>query len=45
MLRKHVIKRSAGGVHIPEDEEAKVDKSGIGGGGLGFMPELKNFDR
>lgn len=50
MLRKHVLDRSAGGVH--EDLEAKVDGEalsrgvkGTGGGGLGMMPELKNFDR
>lgn len=52
MLRKHVIDRSAGGVHIAEDDNAKVDGKGlsqgvqgVGGGGLGFMPELRNFDR
>lgn len=52
MLRKHVIDRSAGGVHIAGGEEPKVDGKGLaqgvegtGGGGLGFMPELKNFDR
>jgi len=51
MLRKHVIDRSAGGVHIAGEDEAKVDgKSlaqgvkGVGGGGLGMMPELRNFD-
>ena len=52
MLRKHVIDRSAGGVHVTENDEAKVGGKGlsqgvqgVGGGGLGFMPELKNFDR
>ncbi|TKA83959.1 hypothetical protein B0A55_00230 [Friedmanniomyces simplex] len=41
MLRKHVIERSAGGLHIAESES--VEKRGSGGG-LAFMPELKNFD-
>lgn len=38
MLRKHVKDRSAGGVH---------ESSGKGGrgGGLGMMPEIKNFDQ
>lgn len=47
LLRKHVIDRSAGGIHISGGEEtsAPVDSSGRKGGGLGFMPELKNFDR
>jgi hypothetical protein len=51
MLRKHVIDRSAGGVHIAGDDDVKVDGKGLsqgvrgtGGGGLGFMPELRNFD-
>ena len=49
MLRKHVIDRSAGGVH--EEPKAQVDGKnlnqsvqGIGGGGLGRMPEVQNFD-
>ena len=49
MLRKHVLERSAGGVH--EAEDAKVQGQGLqqsvkgtGGGGMGFMPEVKNFD-
>ena len=49
LLRKHVLERSAGGVH--EDLEAKVEGQGLqqsvkgtGGGGMGFMPEVKNFD-
>ncbi len=53
MLRRHVVERSAGGLHILDD--AAVDgKSGGGaqekfvrtegkGGGLGWMPEVKNF--
>lgn len=52
MLRKHVIDRSAGGVHVAGGDKAKVDGKalaqgvrGVGGGGLGFMPELRNFDR
>lgn len=49
MLRKHVIDRSAGGVH----EASKVEVGGeglsqgvkgTGGGGLGRMPEVQNFD-
>ncbi|KAI9758956.1 MAG: vesicle coat component [Chaenotheca gracillima] len=50
LLRKHVIERSAGGVH-EEQGEAKVDGDalaqgvkGTGGGGLGRMPEVKNYD-
>ena len=49
LLRKHVIDRSAGGVH--EAVDAKVDGKGLeqsvkgtGGGGLGRMPEVQNFD-
>lgn len=49
MLRKHVIDRSAGGVH--EEPNAKVEGKGLeqsvkgtGGGGLGRMPEVQNFD-
>ncbi|KAK3686394.1 Succinate dehydrogenase assembly factor 2 mitochondrial [Vermiconidia calcicola] len=43
MLRKHVIARSAGGLHVPDGEEVKAE--GKRGGGLAFMPELKNFDQ
>ncbi|KAK5164748.1 Succinate dehydrogenase assembly factor 2 mitochondrial [Saxophila tyrrhenica] len=43
MLRKHVIDRSAGGVHIAGGEEVKDESKQ--GGGLGFMPELRTFDR
>ena len=49
MLRKHVIDRSAGGVH--EEPTAEVwgeglaqSVNGIGGGGLGKMPPVQNFD-
>lgn len=49
MLRDHVKQKSAGGVH---PGEAKVggkslnqSVTGIGGGGLGRMPELKTFDQ
>ena len=47
MLRKHVIDRSAGGVHIAGGEETKVEGKSLpqGGGGLGFMPELRVFDQ
>ena len=39
LLRKHVISRSAGGVHIPGGEEKSE-----GGQGMQFMPELKQFN-
>jgi len=42
MLRKHVIDRSAGGIHVAGGEEVKEE--GKQGKGMGFMPELKNFD-
>ena len=52
MLRRHVINRSAAGVHEVSGEDLKVDGKGLaqgvkgtGGGGMGFMPELKNFDQ
>lgn len=52
MLRRHVINRSAAGVHEVSGEDLKVDGKGLaqgvkgtGGGGLAFMPELKNFDQ
>ena len=48
MLRRHVVERSAGGVH---DERVEVGGEGLarrvkgtGGGGLGRMPEVQNFD-
>ena len=48
MLRKHVLDRSAGGVH---DSDPKVEGKGlnqsvhgVGGGGLGRMPDVQNFD-
>ena len=48
-LRKHVIDRSAGGVH--ETPKAEVGGRGLaqgitgtGGGGLGRMPDVKNLD-
>ncbi|KAI9813636.1 MAG: succinate dehydrogenase assembly factor 2 [Pycnora praestabilis] len=52
MLRKHVIDRSAGGVHEEdalggpkvEGEALTYGVKGTGGGGLGVMPEVKNFD-
>ncbi|USW53793.1 Putative flavinator of succinate dehydrogenase [Septoria linicola] len=42
MMRKHVIDRSAGGVHDSQKVHVTEDRKG---GGLGFMPELKNFDQ
>ncbi|KAK8198231.1 Flavinator of succinate dehydrogenase-domain-containing protein [Phyllosticta capitalensis] len=47
MLRQHVRARSAGGVHPGEAKVGKTTpESGAGvGGGLGRMPELKQFDR
>ncbi|KAL8949823.1 MAG: hypothetical protein Q9222_004110 [Ikaeria aurantiellina] len=50
MLRRHVLNRSAGGVH--EVPSATVEGQGLahavkgtGGGGLGMMPEVKNMDK
>lgn len=49
MLRKHVIDRSAGGVH-PTGKDVDLSKVGaevpldVKGKGMAFMPELKNFD-
>ncbi|KAK8176162.1 TPR repeat protein-like protein [Phyllosticta citrichinensis] len=47
MLRQHVRARSAGGVHPGEARVGQsVQESGPGvGGGLGRMPELKQFDQ
>ena len=52
MLRKHVLNRSAAGVHDVGGDGAKVDGKGLaqsvagaGGKGLAFMPELKTFDQ
>lgn len=48
LLRQHVIDRSAGGV-LNEDVKSKKGKGinesvvGSGGGGLGRMPDLKDF--
>lgn len=45
MLRKHVKDRSAGGVHEAEAVvEGDQSVKATGGGGLGFMPEVRNFD-
>ena len=46
MLRKHVIDRSAGGVHESGTAEGGEQEFGqkSGGGGLGRMPEVQNFD-
>ena len=50
LLRKHVKDRSAGGVH-EVDSSAGVEGEGLGqsvkgtgGGGMGFMPPVRNFD-
>ena len=40
MLRRHVIDRSAGGVH----DESLGSGPSVRGGGLGRMPEVQNFD-
>ncbi|EME83519.1 uncharacterized protein MYCFIDRAFT_135879 [Pseudocercospora fijiensis CIRAD86] len=42
MLRKHVVNRSAGAPVLEQKGSVVRDKKG---GGLGFMPELKNFDQ
>ncbi|KZF26713.1 TPR repeat protein-like protein [Xylona heveae TC161] len=49
LIRKHVLERSAGG--IQGQSHARVDGDslaqsvkGTGGGGLGRMPDIKNFD-
>ena len=52
MLRRHVIEKSAGGVHEGDalggpkvaGEGLAQDAKGTRGGGLGRMPEVKNFD-
>lgn len=49
MLRKHVIDRSAGGLHDGSTATAGGNElgqsiKGTGGGGLGRMPEVQNFD-
>ena len=47
MLRKHVLDRSAGGVHEDPVTAGKVSVLGTAGkpgGGLGWMPEVKSFD-
>jgi hypothetical protein len=49
LLRKHVIDRSAGGVHEAdaqvEGKELGQSVKGTGGGGIGFMPPVQNFDQ
>ena len=49
MLRKHVIDRSAGGVHDSDagvqGKELNQSVKGTGGGGLGQMPPVQNFDQ
>jgi len=50
MLRKHVLDRSAAGVHLdisPSVDGKALNQSvkGTGGGGLGMMPELRTFDQ
>ena len=42
-LRSHVKSRSAGGVLEGEDVQVREDPEA--GKGMGFMPELKNYDR
>ena len=48
MLRRHVMERSAGGVHEEENPEVggkglNQGVRGIGGKGMAFMPEVKNL--
>ncbi|KAF7188510.1 Succinate dehydrogenase assembly factor 2, mitochondrial [Pseudocercospora fuligena] len=42
MLRKHVVNRSAGAPVLEQQGTVVNDRKG---GGLGFMPDLKNFDQ
>jgi hypothetical protein len=49
LLRKHVLEKSAGGVM---EGQAGIQGKGLaqsvkgtGGGGLGMMPEIRNFDQ
>jgi len=45
MLRKHVIERSAGGVHFDSGPRADKDpQNSKGGSGIGMMPELRHFN-
>jgi len=48
MLRRHVLERSAGGIH---EGKAEIGGEGLaqsvrgtGGGGMAFMPEVRNMD-
>jgi succinate dehydrogenase flavin-adding protein (antitoxin of CptAB toxin-antitoxin module) len=44
-LRKHVIQRSASGVNERAGVEGSVQGTrGVGGGGLGRMPEVRSFE-
>jgi len=49
MLRRHVISRSAGGIHEGEAEirgnELSNSVKGAGGGGMAFMPPVSKMDR
>ena len=49
MLRKHIKDHSAGGVHeaTPKVEGQGLNQrvTGVGGGGLGFMPELRDVNQ
>jgi len=48
MLRRHVLERSAGGIHegkaAVEGEGLERSVKGTGGGGMAFMPAVKNMD-
>ncbi|TIA12373.1 DUF339-domain-containing protein [Aureobasidium pullulans] len=44
MLRQHVKDRSAGGV-LEGDKSGEATPDNKSGQGMGFMPELKNFDK
>jgi hypothetical protein len=44
LLRKHVLDKSAGGIHEEPMKGGEESASRTSGGGLGRMPEVQNFD-
>lgn len=45
LLRRHVKSRSAGGIHENIEGEGLSQAEQSRGGGLGFMPPVRNFDQ